>query len=137
MKRMRCLVLEPGYYPYVSMFQNLDDMIEQLWEEPVEITLPFDNNVITLIYQDNQIGLPHNRVFGDSQNIGGRAVICGWDGKQMIGLTKAQANRYYRRFLYPEQVEETSDGKVVSPCPNPKNKPMDERFGKKPNWLER
>ena len=134
---MRCLVLEPGYYPYISMFQSLQDAADQMMDGPVEITLPFDNNVIAMMSQSDQTELRHNRCVSETDSVNGRAVICGWDGKQPIGLTKAQADRYYRKYLYPELIENTSIGEMVVPCTNPKNKPMDERFGRRPNWLER
>ena len=136
MKRMRCLVLEPGYYPYVSMFKNLEDAAAQMMDGPVEITLPFDN-VIALVSQRDQTGLRYNREINEESAVSGRTVVCGWNETKPIGLTKAQADRYYRKYLCLEYIEETAIGEMIAPYPNPKNKPLDERFGKKPYWLER
>ena len=134
---MRALVLEPGYCPYVSIFRNGEDAVQQIFVGPHEVTLPFENNVIALVSSREQVGLPHNRVIGEGVSVNGRALICGWDGKHIKGLTKEQADRYYRRYLYPEKIEDTPAGPMILPCMTPRVKPVDERFGKKPNWLER
>ncbi len=66
----------------------------------------------------------------------GRALICGWDGERLRELTKKQADRYYRRYLYPEKLVDEDTGLRMIPQ-QPRVKPRDERFGRKPTFLER
>ena len=134
---MRALVIEPNCCPYISIFTNFEEAVHQVIDGPHKIDLPFENHVIALVSSKNQEGLKHNRCINENEAVNGRALICGWDGQNIRGLTKQQADRYYRRYLYPERIEDSPDGQLIIPVMTPHIKPKDERFGKKPNWLER
>lgn len=134
---MRVLVLEPGYCPYIATFHNFDDAAKQVISGTYEVSFPFENNVIVLVSSQKQSGLKHNRCINENQIVNGRAMVCRWDGQRVRGLTKEQADRYYRRYLYPEKVENSSTTQLIVPCMTPRIKPKDERLGKKTNWLER
>lgn len=134
---MRCLVLEPGYCPYVAIFRNSEEAIRQVLKDTHKVELPFENDVIALVYKENQEGKAHNRTITENLTVSGCALICGWNGDSVCGLTREQANRYNRRYLYPEKRENTPDGSEIIYTDVPRVKPIDERYGKKPNWLER
>lgn len=133
---MRVVVLEPGYCPYIAIFKSAEDAF-RIIKGNHNISLPFDNDVIALVDSCEQSDMPHNRCINESRSVNGRALICGWNGSAVCGLTKDQADRYYRRYLYPEKVEEGPVGMMIIPSMTPRVKPIDERYGKKPNWLER
>ena len=133
---MRMLVLEPGYCPYIAQFPSVEEACRQVIKGPYTRQLPFGNDVIMLLAGEQQEGLPHNRVIADDLILRGRALICGWDGKKEIQLTRQQADRYYRAYLYPEQVADGWNQLLAVPV-NPRVKPQDERFGRRPGWLER
>ncbi len=133
---MRVLVLEPGYSPYIALFRNAEEASAQVIKGEHQVELPFGNNVIALVSSKNQDGLSDNRTITETQFIKGRAIICGWNGQSICGLTKKQADRYYRKYLYPEKIVEEW-GVSMPVTLHPRAKPVDERFGRKPNWLER
>ena len=133
---MRMLVLEPGYCPYISHFPSAEEACRQVIKGPVSRYLPFGNDVILLLAGTQQQGQPHNRIIAQDLVVCGRALICGWNGQKEIELTRKQADRYYRAYLYPERVADDWNSVLVVPV-NPRVKPVDERFGRKPGWLER
>lgn len=95
--------------------------------------LPFDNTVIALICSEVQDDLPLNRSINEQFVLRGKAFICGWDGQRLRELTRKQAERYSRRYLYPEQLVDAGDALMAVPQ-TPRVKPIDERLGRK-SWL--
>ncbi len=133
---MRVLVFEPGYCPYTAFFRDGVEAAAKIVKGKSEITLPFDNDVIALVCSEEQDGLPLNRSINEQLALKGRAFVCGWDGQKLRELTRKQADRYSRRYLYPEQLVDTGDALIAVPQ-TPRVKPSDERFGQKGWSLER
>jgi hypothetical protein len=133
---MRTLVFEPGYCPYEAFFKNAEDATAKVIRGESETLLPFDNDVIALVCSKAQQEQPPNRTLDEKTVIHGRFFVCGWDGKHIRELTRKQADRYYRRYIYPEKFETDSQGLRITPM-DPKVKPADERLGKKGWFMER
>ncbi len=133
---MRVLVLEPGYSPYTASFHDEAEAAEKIIEGNRQMLLPFGNEVIALVCSEVQDGLPLNRSINEQVILNGRAFVCGWDGKKLRALTRKQADRYSRRYLYPEQLVDTGDAWMAVPQ-HPRVKPTDERLGRKSWLLER
>ena len=133
---MRVLVFEPGYSPYTAIFSDSAGAVSKVIRREHEVKMPFDNDVIALVCDAQQDELLPNRSINDDLIIKGRFFVCGHDGNNLCGLTRKQADRYSRRYLYPEQFEHTGDGLIAVPQ-NPRVKPGDERLGKKGNIMER
>lgn len=130
---MRVLVLEPGYSPYTASFRDEAEATEKVIEGNCQMLLPFDNTVIALICSEVQDDLPLNRSINEQFVLRGKAFICGWDGQRLRELTRKQAERYSRRYLYPEQLVDAGDALMAVPQ-TPRVKPIDERLGRK-SWL--
>lgn len=130
---MRVLVFEPGYSPYTAFFADGAEAAAKVVKGESEVTLPFDNEVIALVCSKEQEQLPLNRSINDGSILKGRAFVCGWDGQRMRELSRKQAERYSRLYLYPEHFVETGDALMAVPQ-NPRVKPSDERLGRK-SWL--
>lgn len=130
---MRVLILEPGYSPYTASFRDEAEATEKVIEGKCQMLLPFDNTVIALICSEVQDDLPLNRSINERFVLRGKAFICGWDGQRLRELTRKQAERYSRRYLYPEQLVDTGDALMAVPQ-TPRVKPVDERLGRK-SWL--
>ena len=133
---MRVLVLEPGYCPYIAFFDSAEEAAKKIIQGEQRVSLPFGNDVIALVSSERQDVLPFNRTIDGTTYINGRALICGWDGKRLLELSRKQADRYYRRYLYPEKLIDEDTGLRMIPQ-QPKVKPKDGRFGRKPSFLER
>ena len=133
---MRVLVLEPGYCPYIAFFDSAEEAVKKIIRGEKKMELPFGNEVIALVTSVEQDSLPFNRTIDETVYINGRALIFGWDGKALQGLTRKQADRYYRRYLYPEKLVDEDTGLRMIPQ-QPRVKPKDERFGRRPTSLER
>lgn len=130
---LRVLVFEPGYSPYTAFFSDAAEATAKVVKGQSEVTLPFDNEVIALVRSKEQEDLPLNRSINDDLILKGRAFLCGWDGQRVRELSRKQADRYSRRYLYPEQFVDTGDALMAVPQ-NPRVKPADERLGRK-SWL--
>ena len=130
---VRVLVLEPEYCPYTASFKDEAEAVRKTIEGKCQMLLPFGNTVIALICSEVQDGLPLNRSINEQLTLKGRALICGWDGQRLRELTRKQAERYSRRYLYPEQLVDAGDALMAVPQ-SPRIKPIDERLGRK-NWL--
>lgn len=133
---MRVLVLEPGYCPYIAFFDSSEEAVRKIIQGEQNVSLPFGNDVIALVTSNEQNNLPFNRTIDETSYINGRALICGWDGEKLRELTRKQADRYYRRYLYPEKLVDEDTGLRMIPQ-QPRVKPRDERVGRKPTFLER
>lgn len=129
---MRVLIFEPGYTPYTASFKDSEEAIAKVVRTESQMLLPFGNEVIGLVCSAQQENLPPNRTIEDSTVICGRFFVCGFDGEKIQGLTQKQADRYYRRFLYPEKFYGTGKT-LVSEIQYPRIKPGDERIGKR-SW---
>lgn len=133
---MRVLIFEPGYSPYIAFFKNSTEAVAQTIQGGSRTLLPFDNEVIALVCSEQQAGLPLNRSINEQKTVRGRFLVCGWDGSGLRELTKKQADRYYRRYMYPETFVDTGSALLVVPQ-NPRVKPADERLGRKKWRMER
>lgn len=133
---MRTLVFEPGYCPYEAFFKNGNDAVVKVIRGECDTLLPFDNDVIALMCSKEQQEQMPNRTIDEKTVIRGRFFVCGWDGKHIRELTRKQADRYYRRYIYPEKFETDDQGLRITPM-DPKVKPADERLGKKGWFIER
>lgn len=133
---MRVLVLEPGYSPYTASFRDEAEAAEKIIKGNRQMLLPFGNEVIALVCSEVQDGLPLNRSINEQLALKGRAFVCGWNGQRLRELTRKQAERYSRRYLYPEQLVDTGDAWMAMPQ-HPRVKPADERLGRKGWLLER
>lgn len=133
---MRVLVLEPGYCPYIAFFDSAEEAVKKIIQGEKNVALPFGNEVIALVSSEEQDALPFNRTIDESTYINGCALVCGWDGEKLRELSRKQADRYYRRYLYPEKLVDEETGLRMIPQ-QPRVKPRDERVGRKPTFLER
>ncbi|WP_298731783.1 hypothetical protein [uncultured Subdoligranulum sp.] len=133
---MRVLVLEPGYCPYVAFFRSAEEAVRMVVPGPARVSRPFGNEVIALVSSEQQDGLSFNRTIDETSFVNGRALIFGWDGERLCELSRKQADRYYRRYLYPEKLVDEDTGLRMIPQ-QPKVKPKDERFGHRPAIWER
>ena len=133
---LRCLIFEPGYTPYSASFRSGSEAVEKVIRADSRILLPFGNDIIALVCAEQQEEQPPNRTLEDGAVIRGRFFVCGYDGSALQGLTRKQADRYYRRYLYPEKFSSSGEG-VISEIQYPRIKPADERIGKKSRAIER
>lgn len=134
---MRILVLEPAYTPYEATFRDAEQAAAKILKTEGEMFLPFDNDVIALVCSARPDGQRPNRIMPDGSIVYGRCFLCGFDGETLCSLTRKQAERYYRRYIYPEKFSISADGAVFSVSQYPRVKPKDERFGERGRGAER
>ncbi|MBQ8612037.1 MAG: hypothetical protein IJ412_10090 [Oscillospiraceae bacterium] len=130
---VRLLVVEPGYCPYIAIFDTVPQAVSEVITGKSKVLLPFGTGKIGLVCSMYQDGLRFNRVIGeDGDLMYGRFLICGMNGDKLIGLSKEQADRYCRLYFQPQSLE-MKDGDF----PVAKVRPKDERFGERPKFWER
>ncbi len=133
---MRALVFEPGYTPYTASFKDSDEAIDKVIRAGSRTLLPFGNDVIALVCAGQQENQPLNRTLENGAIIRERFFVCGYDNGVLQGLTRKQADRYYRRYMYTEKFLDSNNTRV-SEIQYPRIKPADERIGKKSRAIER
>lgn len=133
---MRVIVVEPGYSAYVAYFKNIADATAQVIRGNWQTILPFDTEKVAVLCAENTGKQPFNRHIDENTVINGRFIICGWDGKHPIELDRKKADRYIKRYLYPERLTAPNDlNSVVAVLP--RARPTDERLGSKHWFMER
>ncbi len=118
MEHIKVLIVEPGQYPRRAEIANSLPEMKTIVGGYIESVHPWEDAALIICNEEGLVnGLPLNRlVFELGEPIAGAFFICGVDGDNFVSLSEKQLQHYEKSFHYPEIINVTSIGYLVTSC---------------------
>ena len=119
---MRVIYVEPMEYAEIRDIEPGLDSFRKIVGGTIQAVYPFDDPVALICNDEGKLlGLPLNRGLSDKKEklydiIAGTFIICLAipESDEYEGLTDELANKYLKKFLFPEIFMRQKDGDIIN-----------------------
>lgn len=132
-EKLKVLLIEPDKYPKMIEIDDTLEAMQELVGGNIEEYMPFEDEVAIICNEEGKLmGLPLNRAIYDESNkemieiMAGRFFItyAPVESEKFLDLPKDLADKYSRKYHYPERFFKTDKGIQAIPF-KPANKDRD------------
>lgn len=114
-EQIRVLLVEAGENPRLVSVEHTLANLQRLVGGDIQAVYPWEDNVALVCSDTGKIdGLAPNRMLEDYDIICGTFFICGLGTENFADLSDEMAEKYGKKFHYPELFMRTMDGHVLN-----------------------
>lgn len=114
-EQIRVLLVEPGEKPRLVNVEHTLENLQKLVGGDIQAVYPWEDNVALVCSDTGKIdGLVANRMLEDYDIICGTFFICGLTTDNFGSISDELAEKYEKKFHYPELFMRTLDGHVLN-----------------------
>lgn len=112
---IRVLLVEPGEKPVLITVPHTLEKLQELVGGDLQAVYPWDEDQVALVCSDTGKidGLAPNRMLEDYDIICGSFFICGLSPENFADISDDMAEKYEKKFHYPEIFLRTMEGHVL------------------------
>lgn len=112
-EKIRVLLVEPLETPRLVTIEHTLENLQELVGGTIQAIYPWDDRVALICNDEGKLmGLLPNRLLEDYDLICGTFFICGLGREDFANISDALAEKYTKKFQYPEMFFPMEDGHV-------------------------